>query len=246
MKIILVTSWVNYVPDNYDPALLRILEDHSKHISGVVLIKTPYIELIKWIVWLRTRGCKNTAKTLLKNITEVSKKISLFQDHNIPVLQAKDVNDQAVVNWLRQLSPDIIINTRARCYYQKNVLSVPKLGCVNVHHGILPKYRGLFCDLYALAENRPPGFSLHRMTEKIDDGEIFLVQEVEYSQDKNYQSYLQKATEKEGVFLSEFIQYITEHEQLPESLNRQGSDFTTSSLPSNREIKEMKRSGLIL
>ena len=95
--------------------------------------------------------CNNIANTLVRNMLDQRhKKIEkLFKKYNVPIIKLNSVDDQQIIEWIKTNKIDIVINFRARCIFKKNLLVAPRLGCVNIHHGILPEYRGLFSDLYA-------------------------------------------------------------------------------------------------
>lgn len=62
--------------------------------------------------------------------------------HNIQVYQPKSLRDETEIATLKGLEPDIIIVVAYGKILPKEVLDIPRLGCVNVHGSILPKYRG--------------------------------------------------------------------------------------------------------
>ncbi|MEG1993980.1 MAG: methionyl-tRNA formyltransferase, partial [Oscillospiraceae bacterium] len=62
--------------------------------------------------------------------------------HNIPVFQPKTLRDEESFEIIKQLNPDIIVVVAYGKILPKNILDFPRLGCVNVHGSLLPKYRG--------------------------------------------------------------------------------------------------------
>lgn len=62
--------------------------------------------------------------------------------HNIEVYQPKSLRDEDEIAKLKALNPDIIIVVAYGKILPKEVLDIPRLGCVNVHGSLLPKYRG--------------------------------------------------------------------------------------------------------
>ena len=63
------------------------------------------------------------------------------------------------------------INTPQRL--KTPLLSLPANGCLNVHFGMLPKYRGLLPIFHALMNGEPSfGVTVHLMDEKLDNGDI--------------------------------------------------------------------------
>ena len=208
MKTILVTSDLTYTSQNYSDVLEFVISHSRQQIAGVVLIKINLLNIFSKVLFLYFSGCRNIAKTLTLNLfsTLLRKKEKLFKKYNIPFIEVKSINNEKAISWLKQVSPDLIVNMRARCIYRDSVLRIPRLGCINVHHGILPQQRGLFCDLYALAENKETGFTIHQMTNQIDIGQIFY--QVKIESEKDYMKYLSKVSRREGITISTAINKI--------------------------------------
>jgi methionyl-tRNA formyltransferase len=66
----------------------------------------------------------------------------LAMRHAIPVYQPLKVRDPEVVDALRALAPDVIVVVAFGQILPKSLLEIPRLGCINVHASLLPRYRG--------------------------------------------------------------------------------------------------------
>ena len=64
------------------------------------------------------------------------------QVHNIPVFQPTKLRDGTALENIRQLEPDLIVVAAYGRILPQEILDYPRLGCVNVHSSLLPKYRG--------------------------------------------------------------------------------------------------------
>ena len=60
----------------------------------------------------------------------------------LPVVQPQSFRDDAVVEELRALAPDLIVVVAYGKILPQRVLDIPKLGCINMHASILPELRG--------------------------------------------------------------------------------------------------------
>jgi methionyl-tRNA formyltransferase len=60
----------------------------------------------------------------------------------IPVFQPEKLREPAVVEQLKELAPDLIVVVAYGQILPQIVLDIPRLGCINVHASILPRYRG--------------------------------------------------------------------------------------------------------
>lgn len=193
LRLVYVTSSVTYVKDNY----LHLLSTVSRkdrlpegaEIAAVVFIEVPTPYLVKNIIGLQILGAPRFSLTLLRNLMSAKlndRRVTMLRQAGIPLYRCKNINHHDAVQYLRKCSPDLIMNLRTRNIYKKEVLDLPRIGCLNIHHGLLPENRGTMCDLWAWSEGRPVGYTIHWMNEKIDDGDIVRRQEVNVKHLKSY------------------------------------------------------------
>ena len=193
MKVIYVTSDVTYVKDNY-LNLFQNLTDTSKlpsdiDVLSVVLLKIPFKLLMKNIMGLIAIGAPDVGFTLLRNMLSAhinDPRVKLFKERGIEFHRCKSVNQKSSVKYFKSKNPDLIVNLRTRNIYKKPILELPTIGCINIHHGLLPDNRGTMCDMWAWIDKRAVGFSVHWMNEKIDDGDIIARREIDTSGCKSY------------------------------------------------------------
>ncbi len=93
--------------------------------------------------------------------------------HALPVIEPEDVNAPEAVERIRQTAPDIIVTAAFGQKLGSEVLAIPKLGGVNVHASLLPKYRGAAPINWAIVRGETEtGITIFRMAERLDAGEI--------------------------------------------------------------------------
>jgi len=248
MNILLVTSDVTYIPRNYADVFETLLEQAGDHIVGLVVLKEFSWSLIKRTVGLYSIGCTGLASALTRNMLGLllERRGKLFCKEHLPVKHADTMNSPEMCEWIREQHIDLIINLRTRCIYKKPILEAPRLGCVNVHHGLLPKYRGTLCDLYALNENRPAGFTIHQMNERVDAGRILAKETVSEPGEKDYLAYLTRSSKAEGEALARLIQEIVERDVLPTGEPNTCEDPVFTRTPGPEELKALLAQGMIL
>ena len=66
----------------------------------------------------------------------------LALEHDIPVYQPAKARDEEFINTLKEINPDVIVVVAYGQILPKELLDIPKFGCINVHVSLLPKYRG--------------------------------------------------------------------------------------------------------
>ena len=87
-------------------------------------------------------------------------------------------NDDDSQTLLSELSLDIIVLGDTRIM-KPNILTIPKIGIVNVHPGYLPDVRGNNPYIWALYHDLPQGCSVHFVDKEIDTGPIILRERIE-------------------------------------------------------------------
>ena len=250
MKIVLVTSQANYVRDNYDHLLGELLAHRGDQIVGLVVIRTVSPGLIARCAGLYAIGVRNISTILLKNAYDAvaGRPFADFEAAGIPVIFTDDINVDDTREKLHELAPDLMINARTRSIYGPSALEIPQLGCINIHHGILPKQRGTMCDLWALYEGRNPGFSIHEMNEKIDQGQILHVHEHDDWDSKNYFELPYQSSFAEVRSLIDVVDEIDAAGRIDGRPNRVDDDdeviFRTD--PDWRDIRAMRADGIVL
>ncbi|MFW5884773.1 MAG: formyltransferase family protein [Patescibacteria group bacterium] len=246
MKLLLVTSTITYTPKNYEDVLGEVINYLGKQIVGVVLVNIDASNVLRKAAFLHSAGCTKMARTLMQNLAreDRNEKINLIRSFNLPYLLTRNVNNQETISWIKKEQPDLVFNIRARDIYRKEMLEISKLGCVNIHHGLLPRQRGLFCDLRALANDEETGFTIHRMTDKVDQGEIFI--KIKNKSNPDYVTYLAESAKKESREIIRFIEKVGATEELPLGTSSMCNKPINSTTPSLEVIRNYQKRGLIL
>lgn len=106
-------------------------------------------------------------------------------EHNIKVLQPiKLKNDEEAVKYLKDLKPDFIIVVAFGQILTKEVLDIPKYGCINLHASLLPMYRGAAPLNWAIINGeKKSGNTTMLMDVGLDTGDMLLKDEVEITED---------------------------------------------------------------
>jgi len=104
------------------------------------------------------------------------KKVAL--KYNIPLLQPQKIKN--IYKEIKELNPDIIITAAYGQIIPKNILDIPKFGCINIHGSLLPKYRGASPIQYAILKgDKETGITVMEMDEKMDEGDIISQKSIE-------------------------------------------------------------------
>ena len=106
---------------------------------------------------------------------------------NIPVYQPKKVrNNEEVLNTLKELKPDFLAVVAYGKILPQEVLDIPKLGAINVHGSLLPKYRGAAPMQWSIINGeKVTGITTMFMDAGMDTGDMLLKEEIEIKDEYN-------------------------------------------------------------
>ena len=97
------------------------------------------------------------------------------EEHSINVYQPEKVKSEDTIKLVKNLNPDIIIVVAYGKILPKEILNMPKYGCINVHGSLLPKYRGAAPIQWSIINgDTVTGITTMYMNEGLDTGDILL------------------------------------------------------------------------
>jgi methionyl-tRNA formyltransferase len=103
------------------------------------------------------------------------------------IIQPLKVRTEEFSQAISELEPDLIVTIAYGRILPKNVLDIPRLGCINVHGSLLPKYRGAAPIQWAIINGeKVSGITTMFMDEGMDTGDMLLKREVEITVDMTY------------------------------------------------------------
>ena len=107
------------------------------------------------------------------------------EKYNIPVFQPTTLRDEISYKELKKLNPDVIVVVAYGKILPKDILDIPKYGCVNVHGSLLPKYRGASPIQHSVLNgDKITGVTTMFMGEEMDTGDILLTSETEIGENE--------------------------------------------------------------
>jgi len=97
------------------------------------------------------------------------------EENNLLVIQPEDFKDKQIQSQLALINPDVMVVAAYGQILPKSILQIPKLGCLNIHASLLPRWRGAAPIERAILEgDRETGISIMKMNEGLDTGDIML------------------------------------------------------------------------
>ena len=104
----------------------------------------------------------------------------------LTVLQPARVGDDAFLETFRTLAPDLVVVAAFGQILPGEIIHGPRLGCINIHPSLLPKYRGAAPINWALIRSEEKtGVTIMRMDEGVDSGAILLQEETPIGEEES-------------------------------------------------------------
>ncbi len=117
-------------------------------------------------------------------------------EHNLPVFQPQSLKSDAAQQELAALNADIMVVVAYGLLLPKDVLDTPKLGCINVHGSILPRWRGAAPIQRAIwAGDEQTGVTIMQMDEGLDTGDMLSISRCPIASDETSASLYAKLAE---------------------------------------------------
>ena len=96
---------------------------------------------------------------------------TLALELNIPFIQPEKLREPEAMQQLREWNPDLIIVAAFGQLLRKDVLDLPKYGCINIHASLLPRWRGAApINAAILAGDEETGITIMKMDVGLDTG----------------------------------------------------------------------------
>lgn len=99
--------------------------------------------------------------------------------HGLPVFQPEKIRVPEAVEKLREYEADIFVVAAFGQILSKEILEMPKYGCINIHASLLPRYRGASPIQYAILNGDDmTGVTIQQMDEGVDTGDILAMKAI--------------------------------------------------------------------
>ncbi len=127
-------------------------------------------------------------------------------ERGLPVYQPAKVRDPEAVEIIRKMEPDLIVVAAFGQLIPKEILEIPKYGCINVHASLLPAYRGAAPIQHAILDGLDEtGVTIMLMNEGLDTGEILASSRVPITENTTGGSLFDELAEEGAKLLAATI-----------------------------------------
>ena len=138
-------------------------------------------------------------------------------EHGLTVYQPRRAREPEFIEQMRALNPDVMVVVAFGQILPKELLDIPKYGCVNVHASLLPKYRGAAPIQWAVIRGeKVSGVTTMQMDVGLDTGDMLLKTEVPLAEDETGGSLHDKLSVLGGDLLIETLKGLEAGTIVPE------------------------------
>jgi methionyl-tRNA formyltransferase len=167
---------------------------------------------------------------------------ALARREGIPLLPAGSVNAPSFVERIRALEPDVIASVAAPEIFREAILESARLGCINIHSGRLPTYRGMMPTFWQmLSGERHVTVTVHEMARELDAGAVLGT--VEYPlEERDSLDRVMTETKREGARLMiRVLRELAAGAAVGQPLDMANAGYF--SFPKGDDARELRRRG---
>ncbi len=144
----------------------------------------------------------------------------------LPVLQPRRARDEEFIAQLRALQPDLIVVAAYGQILPQSLLDIPRLGCLNVHTSLLPKYRGAAPIQWAILDgDAETGVTIMKMDAGLDTGPMLSTVKTAITPEDNAQTLHDRLAALGGELLVKTIPDYAEGKILPVPQPAEGASY---------------------
>lgn len=172
----------------------------------------------------------------MKLIPTPVKELALIE--KIPVYQPASCRDEAVLEELRALEPDVIVVAAYGKLLPQALLDIPRIAIINVHSSLLPQYRGAAPINWAVLNgDKETGVTIQYMAAELDAGDILLSKTTAIDPEEDASQLYERLAELGGEAASEALALL-ERGEAPRTPQVYGPQYQYASMLS-REMSPL-------
>lgn len=167
-------------------------------------------------------------------------------EHNLPVFQPERIKREEAVAVLKQYETDLYVVAAFGQILSREILDLPKFGCINIHASLLPKYRGAAPIQWAVIDGEEKtGVTIQQMNEGVDTGDILLQKEYYLAKDETGASLFDRLCDLGAQAVVEAIEQIEAGTVVPRKQNEEESSHAKMLTKAMGEIDFTKDAAVI-
>jgi methionyl-tRNA formyltransferase len=167
---------------------------------------------------------------------------SIAVSAGVPLVATQSVNRPEYIKRVQAIAPDVIVSVAAPEIFKAQLLGLPPFGCINIHSGRLPVYRGMMPTFWQMLRGEHAvTITVHRMEEKLDAGDVLATQTFAIRPSDSLDRVI-KETKREGArLLVRVLCDLLEGKAEPRPLAMEQSEYF--SFPKREDVRALRKRG---
>jgi methionyl-tRNA formyltransferase len=156
----------------------------------------------------------------------------------IPWWHPENLSDPLFLASIRNLHTDLIVVSGYHKRIPESIIASPKLGCINVHGSLLPRYRGPCTWKWAVVNGETvSGVTVHRLTPRFDDGDILAQKRIEIHQSDTGSSLFNKISVIGSELLCEVVSSLSFYDRNAQPQESADASYFGYPTPADTRIR---------
>lgn len=260
LTVLIVTQHDLFYIPYFFRSFLRTRPAYSERIvlKGVVIqpsfcdtkfqVARRMLEFYGWGDFLRLLARYNMKKGLsLLNVLNLSDEpvsiAAICRQHHVPVRAEANVNSSAFIEAVRMAGIDLIVSVSAPQIFQQPLLQSALLGCINIHNGRLPDYRGMLPNFWQMLNGEVYStITIHAMERKLDAGAVLWEERTPILPDMTLDTLIRKTKEKSAEALWRLLERLA-HSGISKAIREFEGKGKYYSFPKSHDADALRQKG---
>lgn len=153
---------------------------------------------------------------------------TLAMQHGLPIHQPSSLKSEEEQTTLANFHADVMVVAAYGMLLPKAVLSIPRLGCINIHPSLLPRWRGAApIQRTIFAGDKVTGVAIMQMDEGLDTGDVLLQHEYTLAPDETSQTLHDKLAVIGAKALMETLALLQDNKAKPIPQTNENTTYAT-------------------
>lgn len=161
----------------------------------------------------------------------------------VPIFQPENINEINFVEKLIEFEADIILVVAYGQILSEKILNIPKIGCINIHGSLLPKYRGAAPINWAIINGeKETGITYICMNSKVDDGDMIAQFKIDILSDETFGELSNRLSWLSAKTVNKVLFDFQKGNLLPIIQNRKMATYTRKMNKKDGEVNWKEKS----
>jgi len=167
----------------------------------------------------------------------------LCKAFSIPCQRLTNPNSPEFVSEVEKREADVLVSVACPAILKDTLLRVPPMGCVNIHHAPLPRYKGMMPTFWQMYHGeRSLGLTIHSMAPRVDEGAALLQEELPIEPGTSLDRMIIRSKRHGAHCMARVLRQMHSGVHKPVAFDQSKGTYFT--FPTAEEMREFHRRGL--